>query len=504
MGKRASFGIVFVLIMALLAACGGGNNGANSGANGGGETSKAESGAAGGEETKPVLRQLGFQRNFDPNADPVAAFLEEKTGYKVEYETLPLENPDDKLNLLMANNEPYDILKLSGSQYNRLAVQGALEPLDGLLEQYGQTLLNSTPAEFFDNAKVDGKIYGIPEKHPRGFIGSALAVRQDLLDELKMDVPTTVDEFYALLKAIKEQKGIIPLTGFESIIPEISGAFGVVTSFDVQDGKLIHRLEGPGMKQYLAFMSKLYEEGLIDPEWPVNKADTIQQKFTTGKAGIMTYGWGIAPAVTEALNKNMPGARITLIKSLKGENGQIGNWIQGGGVSWYIAIPKSSKNKEAAMKYMNLKVEPELFQELAIGQEGAQYTVKEDGSKFPILPDFNEARGNSDWFMTSTNAAQFEELWLLRVRKDMVLYETFQDIQTQLSVGRSDPTLLAPPLPVVANNMQKLNMAENDYVIKVIAGAESLDGYDAFVNDWKAQGGADVIAELSAWYDANK
>ncbi|GGG17213.1 extracellular solute-binding protein [Paenibacillus abyssi] len=500
MNKKLSIGIVCVLILAMLAACG-----SNNGSYNGNSNPATGNGGASAEQEKPVLKQLGFQRNFDPNKDPVAAFLEEKTGYKVEYETLPLENPDDKLNLLMANNEPYDIVKLSGAQYNRLAVQGALEPLDELLAQHGQNLLKETPAEFFENAKVDGQIYGIPEKHPRGFVGSALAIRQGLLDELNMQVPTTIDEFYNLLKAIKEQKGIVPLTGFESMIPEISGAFGVVTSFDVQDGKLIHRLEGPGMKEYLAFMNKLYSEGLIDPEWPVNKPETIQQKFATGKAGIMTYGWGIAPAVTEALNKNIPDSKITLITSLKGEDGQIGNWIQGGGVSWYIAIPKSSKNKEAAMKYMNMKVEPELFKELAIGEEGVHYTKESDGKMFPVLPAFNEARGNSDWFMTSTDASEFEELWMLRVRKDAVLYATFEEIQEkQLSFSKSDPTLLAPPLPVVANNLQKLNKAENDYVIKVMAGAETLDGYDKFVADWKSQGGADLLAELSAWYDESQ
>lgn len=496
MNKRLSIGIVFVLIVGMLAGCGSDNNA------GSGKAPASTDGAV--SEKKPVLKQLGFQRNFDPNQDPVAKFLEEKTGYKVEYETLPLENPDDKLNLLMANNESYDILKLSATQYNRLAVQGALEPLDQLLSEHGQNLLSSTPEEFFGNSKVDGKTYGIPEKHPRGFVGSSLAIRQGLLDELKMKVPTTIDEFYELLKAIKTKDGMIPLTGFESVIPEISGAFGVVTSFDVQDGKLIHRLEGPGMKEYLAFMNKLYAEGLMDPEWPVNKADTIQQKFVTGKAGIMTYGWGIAPAVTDALNKNIPNSEITLISSLKGKDGQIGNWVQGGGVSWYIAIPKSSKNKEAAMKYLNMKVEPGLFKELAIGEENVHYKTESNGKMFPILPTFNEQRGNSDWFMTSTDASQFEELWLLRVRKDLVLYETFEKIQGQMSISRSDPTLLAPPLPIVSNNLQKLIMLENDYIIKVMAGAESLDNYDKFLSDWKSQGGAEMLTELSAWYDGNQ
>ena len=495
--KKAIAGLISVsLAFSMLAACGG---------KAGTETKGSAEGQQNVQnEAKPELRQLGFPRNFDPNQDPVAKFLEEKTGYKVKYETLPLENPDDKLNLLMANKEPYDILKLNGSQYNRLASQGALEPLDDLLNKYGQTLLKVNPPEAFENAKVDGKIYGIPEMHPRPFVGSSLAIRQDLLDELGMNVPTTIDEFYELLKAIKEKKGIIPFTGSESILPEISGAFGIVTSWNVKDGKLIHRLDDPGMKEYLAFMNKLYTEGLLDPEWPVNKPATVQQKFATGQAGVMPYGWGVAPAVTAALQKNMPNAKITIIPSLKGKDGQVGNWLQGGGVSWYIAIPKSSKNKEAAMKYMDMKIQPDLFQNLAIGEENVHYKKDETGKLFPILPKFNEERGNADWFLTSTDAKAYEELWLLRVRKDPVLYATFEEIQKQVPISRKDPTLLAPPLPVVGNNMQKLNKLENDYIIKVFAGAEKLSGYDNFVQQWKSQGGNEVIQALSDWYEKSK
>ncbi|GAB2693704.1 extracellular solute-binding protein [Paenibacillus thermoaerophilus] len=498
MKKTVSTLTALALTASVLAACGSGDS------DGGASASASPSGApAASEGPKPELRQLGFARNFDVNADPVAKLLEEKTGYKVKYEALPLENTDDKLNLLMANKEPIDILKLSGSQYNRLAAQGALEPLDDLLQKYGKTLLAVNEPETFENAKVDGKIYGIPEKHPRGFVGSSLAIRQELLDELGLQVPTTIDEFYNLLKAIKEKKGIIPFSGFESMVHEISGAFGVVTSFEESNGKLIHRLEDPGMKEYLAFMNKLYKEGLLDPEWPVNKAATVQQKFTTGKVGVITYGWGSAPATQAALEKNMPGSKITLIHSLKGKDGQRANWKQGGGVSWYIAIPKSSKNKEEAMKYLDLKVQPELFKDMSIGQEGVTYKV-ENGKMVPILPAFNELRGNSDWYMTSSDVKAYAEYWLLRLRKDPVMNKVFEEIQANEPNVVSDPTLLAPPLAVVGNNLQKLNKLESDYIIKVFAGAEDLSGYDQFVAQWKSQGGSDVLAAYNEWYAKSK
>ncbi|MCM0647577.1 extracellular solute-binding protein [Clostridium swellfunianum] len=453
---------------------------------------------------KPVLRQVGFQRNFDPNNDPVAKMLEEKTGYKVKYEALPIENPNDKLNLLMANKEEIDIVKLSGSQYSKLANEGALEPLDDLLKKHGQTLLKVNSQESLETAKVNGKIYGIPEKAARPFTSSAIAVRQDILDELGMKVPTTTDEFYTLLKTIKDKKNIIPLTGFESVIHEISGAFGVVTPWEVKDGKITHRLEEPGMKEYITFMNKLYNEGLIDKEWPVNNSAKVQEKFTSGKAAMMTYGWGVAPAVTTALNKNFPNSKITMFAGLKGKDGKQGTWVQATGVGWYIAIPKASKHKEDAMKYMDLKVQPELFKNLAIGEENVTYKKEADGKLFPILPKFNEERGNADWFITSTDQKAYEDLWLLRVRKDKVLYEAFEEIQKQMPYAVEDPLTKAPPLATVAKYSQKITKLENDYILKAIAGAEKLENYNKFVEQWKNEGGAESKKEANDWYATKK
>ncbi|WP_068774240.1 extracellular solute-binding protein [Paenibacillus sp. FJAT-26967] len=494
--KKIATGVIsLTLALSLLAGCG-------SGATETGATTTPDANAP-----KPELRMLGFQKtNFDPNTDPVGKFLEEKTGYKVKYETLPIENPDDKLNLLIANKEPYDILKLSASQYTRLASQGALEPLDDLLKTYGSNITTANPPEVFDNAKIDGKIYGIPEKHPKAFVGQVMAVRQELLDELKVGVPTTIDEFYNLLKLIKEKKNIIPLTGSStpSMNYEIAGAFGISAPFDDETGKIRHRLEDPGMKEYLAFMNKLYKEGLIDSEWPVNKAATAKEKFTSGKAAIYETDFASPPSLVAALNKTFPNTKLALIPSLKGKDGKQENWLQGGGISWYIGIPKSSKNKEAAMQYINMKLQPEIFKELAIGQEGTHWKKDEKGAMSPILPKFTEDRNNSDWFMTSTDSKNFGDMWLVRVRKDPLVGSTFEEIQKQASYSKQDPTLLAPPMDVVANNLQKLTKMETDYMIKAFAGAEDLANYDKFVQQFMSQGGSEVLKAYNDWYATAK
>ena len=92
---------------------------------------------------KPELKVLMNYMKEDPNTYPVAKDLEEATGYPVKYYTLPQDKPEEKLNLIMASNEAYDIiittnnLRVSWADY---AKKGALLELDELVDQYGANM----------------------------------------------------------------------------------------------------------------------------------------------------------------------------------------------------------------------------------------------------------------------------------------------------------------------------------------------------------------------------
>lgn len=454
---------------------------------------------------KPTLRFLGQYDRYDFNADPVAKVLEEKTGYKVNYESLPAENPDEKLNLLMTNKEEYDVMKLNNAQYFKLASEGALEPIDTILEKYGKNLKSVISQSSWDSAKINGKIYGVPEKASMDTVGTQFAFRQDILDELKLQLPKTIDELYTVLKTIKEKKNMIPLVlhSGESIISEISGAFGITVSWSEKDGKLVNRVEDPAMKEYLAFMSKLYAEGLIDAEMPTNNSSKVIEKFTSGKAAAMRLAWWSAPSVYTALQKNLSNSKVVLAPPLKGKDGKSGAAMSTG-ISWYIAIPKASKNKEDAVKWMDVKMQDDIFRAFTIGEENVHFT-KKDGAYYPILPKFFDERNNASWYLTGSHEKNYPAYWQARARKDVNLQAAFEQIQKESApVGKIDALAFAPPIPTISKNSIKLNKLETDFYIKVIAGTEKVDSYDKFLADWKSQGGADCIKDANEWFKTSK
>lgn len=490
-----------VLALALTAAACGDSGGKKEG------TASPGAGAASASATegpKPTLRMLMQYGRFDPNQDFMANYIKEKTGYTVQYEMLPAENFNEKLNLMIVNKEELDVMKLSADQFFKLATSGALEPLDDLIKSYGPNIEKSINADSWISTTISGKKYAIPETGSGISVGEELIIRQDWLDELGLKAPTNLDELYAVLKTIKEKKNIIPLTGSkDALYGDIAAAFGVpyasVSDWIDVNGTLVHKAELPQMKEFLTYMNKLHTEGLLDPELAINTASKAIEKFTSGKAAVYKLAWWNAPNTINALTKNFPEAKVSVVPFLKGKEGKTVLSVTSG-TSWYIAVPKYSKNKEAAIKLVNAKLETETFKGLAIGQQGVHHEVK-DGKYYPILPKFNDDLNNGSVFMTGVDEKNYPTYWQARVRKDPVLqsyYEAFQKNAEGSTVV--DPMSFAPPIDAISKNKQKLTKLLDDNVIKFISGSEPIANYDKFLQQWKSEGGADTIKAANEWF----
>lgn len=489
-------------LAATVAACGNGGDTQTSG--GSTPSTGGTAPAVDANKPKPEFKALLQYGRYDPNAEFVAKFLNEKTGYKVTYDMLPVENFDEKLNLLMANKEPYSFMILNASQYSKLAASGALEPLDELVNKYGTNLKSVIGQASWDGAKLDGKMYGIPNTGSGAVVNMGMFVRQDWLDELGLKVPTTRDEFYTMLKTIREKKNVIPLTGGKSpMVEQIATTFGLTTSWNVTDGKITHLVENPKVKDYLTFMKKLYDEKLIDPEWSINQSNKVIENFTGGKAAMMANGYYNAPTITTALTKNFPNGKISILPPLKGDNGKTAA-IGSTGISWYTVIPKWAENKEETVKYLDLKLDKEIFKTSAIGEEGVHHKV-ENGNYIPILPKFNDELNNASNFLTAVDEKNYPIYWQARVRKDPILTDAYTKIQENAKGSVvTDPLALAPPIEGIAKNSQKLNKLMEDTFIKFIVGAEPIENYDKFLAQWKADGGDEMIKAANDWYASAK
>ncbi|WP_135549714.1 extracellular solute-binding protein [Paenibacillus cymbidii] len=505
------------VMAASLAACGGnatkeqGSQGASSS-----PANAASPSAAPSSGPKPELRSLGIWMNADYNTYTVAKVLEERTGYKVKYDMLPQENPNEKLNLLIASSEPYDTITTGGASmykalYSDYAKRGALVDLGPLIDKYGPNIKAAISQQSLDAVKVDGKIYAIPTQTLSN-VASSLMIRQDWLDKLGLKAPTTTDELVTVLKAFKEKdpggnkEQNIPFTiaGNAPIVVNLAGAFGITNSWNDVNGKLLPRAYDTGYKDYILYMNDLFKQGLLDKEFAVNQGTTVNEKFTSGKAGVIAVDWSNVPSLTDALIKNNPNAKMVYIPALKGPQGKLG-LSQPTGFDRLTFIPKSAKHPEDAIKWIDAKLEKDTFRLMTIGEENKHYTFK-DGAYAPILPIFTDERNFASSYLTGSDEKNYPLYWQARVRKDARLFDAyaFLNIKEPANTKVSDVIGLSPYMEQYSKNSDSLNTMLNDQTVKFIVGVDPIANLDAFITKYKSAGGEASYNEVNDWYAAQK
>ncbi|CAM3191846.1 extracellular solute-binding protein [Paenibacillus lupini] len=511
MTKVLSIAASTVVLASSLAACSSNsNNNANNAAASNAPAATTDNAAATDSNANlPTLKRLDVFQGEDYANYPVAKLLEEKTGYKVQYDMLPQDNPAQKLNLLMASGEPYDIVTsyIDMALYSDYAKKGALIDLTPLIDQFGPNIKTAISQQSMDALKVDGKLYGIPNiiTYP---VGTGILIRTDWLDKVGMKMPTTTDEFQAVLQAFKDKdpggngSQDVPFTikGDLPMIDDLVGAFGMPNPWNDVDGQLVPRVLDPSFPDYANYVAGLYAGGLLDKEFVVNKDATAKEKFSSGKAGAIAIHWADIPGVSDALTKAVPDAKFTYLPALKGPNGKSG-FGANKGFDRLSFIPKSAKNPEDAIKWINASLESNTFKELAIGVEGTHYTV-DNGAYMPILPIFNDERNLANNYMVGTDEANYPQYWQARVHKNPVMFEAFDTLNNK--TADSDKILnelsVAPYLENYSKNNLKLETMSGDYTVKLIAGGEKIDGLADFQKKFNAEGGEASAKEVNAWY----
>lgn len=212
----------------------------------------------------------------------------EETGIRLKIVPVESVGWKEKLGLSFASGDLPDLI-IGGMDYSMAAkygMAGMLQPMNELLEAYApnaQLLLGAIPESKNNVTASDGNIYLMPAFNltARDMIFRAGYINQKWIEDSGLEMPKTLDEFYACLVAFRDNdvngngdpSDEIPLSfryNSESSGAAVNGilsAFGFVNQrHDVLDGAYVYVPMHENFRAYLAFMNKLYEEGLLDKE----------------------------------------------------------------------------------------------------------------------------------------------------------------------------------------------------------------------------------------------
>ena len=322
----------------------------------------------------------------------------------------------DIVNLMASASAPDLCYTYSTAMVNTFRDQGGIIDLAPYVEKIlpdMKKLLGADPAlqgkDFiYRNLQQDGKMYSIPSYRVALAIRN-IFIRKDWLDKLGLPLPANMEQFHNALIAFRDRdpgnvgrSRVIPLAtdaGARWRLADFVNNYLPANMSDrdryVYNANLGNRrISHPGIKEGVRVMNQWFSEGLIYRDFPVMRnADDILNIIKSGVVGAFSGNWDepyrTDYKILEELRRNVPGADFVPLDITN--NKEIYDKV-----GLQIFIPAFSKNRDAALKYLNWLSIPENFQFLQRGQEGVNHTLV-DG-----IPRMMTRPAGDPWFQNST------------------------------------------------------------------------------------------------------
>ena len=352
-----------VLLGSLLAGCsGGGGGGQAAGGSGAPSNQPAQSSEQPKAEGKKEERTLRIMAGVIGGKTPEENALFEQeverlTGIKVKWEK-PASDYDQKLLAAVGAGEKFDLLQISKEKMNLFIEQGILTPLTDKVQN--SSILsdpNVIPTAEWDQLKTkDGQIYGVFTKYQGGTMP---IVRADWLRKLGLKEPVTLDDYYTVLKAFKEQdpdeNGKDDTYGLTTAgMYEVQGFFsaaGLKQRYVEIDGKLDVPYSTDAAIPIYQWLNRLYEEGILDPNFATNDTGKMRNLFLSDRVGMITY-WDAWVGMLNNTRKQQDPNTTFEAKGLPGAADPNGNHMLRRGDPDVWVIPVNAEHPETAWEFI--------------------------------------------------------------------------------------------------------------------------------------------------------
>jgi len=233
-----------------------------------------------------------------------AQAIRELTGIELKYTIVASGNYGNKLKMLLSSKQLPDMFDstLTRSELEMLAKNKAIvnftEYKDELPNIKKLYLDNKENLELASNYVVDGNLYVVPGYNIARNINHGFMYRKDIFEKNGIKPWTNTEEFYQVLKKLKEiYPSSTPLASKiqGGLIGRFAAGWGLSSDMGItkymNDGDYIYSGTHEEMKNVLDFMHKLYSEGLLDPEFLTCTEASWSSKMTQDDKAFVTFDW---------------------------------------------------------------------------------------------------------------------------------------------------------------------------------------------------------------------
>jgi putative aldouronate transport system substrate-binding protein len=364
-------------------------------------------------ETRHITVEV-YDRGNDGGTDPtdnmytdyIKAGMLADHNVEVEFVAVPRWTEVDEINNLLAAGTAPDIcLTYSYPTIQTYADMGGVIDLQNLVVDNKNDLPHlwdwlGTSNMYWDKSVTDGTLWALEGKRANNN-RIVTYVRQDWLDALGLQAPTTRAEFYDMLCAFRDNAStllgadankMIPFScssdiGWRAALliesmmdPNITDKEFYVNGFD--DRKLTQN----GAKEAGRILNQWYNEGLMMEGFALTESSDEDSYMKAGYVGAFMHNWDYPFRNGEdSINANLarlvgPDAKFVAVDCFEASNGQYIKYCDSTAGDRKIFFPTTNDEPLASLLYLDWISDPAHIQYLQCGDEGVTHTVNADGS----------------------------------------------------------------------------------------------------------------------------
>ena len=467
--------------------------------------------------------------------DMISSILEDKFNISVTL-AKPDIDPDQKMGIMIASGDLPDVMQVERDAiYRQLINLDMLIPLDGFIDNgshYSQIVEQGTR----DLARVDGVTYGLlnfPVTSDHAVSNNGFAINKKIWEQLGSPKLDTTDDLFDYLMAVKaanitvDGQSVIPLQFFPGdwMVNLMTNSFGVNSLEGVVpiDGHLSLYLNDPRTVDAFVFMNKLWNNGLVNSDYFIEKSEQVMEKLTTGRVAVYGGNNITIPAFNEArltMIENDPGNDYLVIPPPAAAGvGHVYNNI-GSTMGWNsVVVTNTAEKPDRIFELIDYIFSDEGTLLSVYGPQGELYDEL-DNEGFPILTmglgsvsaELRAQLGLNQW--TLLGNTMFMDMAKLADNARRPVDERDWITESQIRVtyrhAKNDDAVLVgmatnpqEPEGIAFAAFRQLNEQHTPRIIMARTEAECLAAIQEAINDMYSQGFALVEAHKDAAFQNN-
>ncbi|MBQ4110205.1 MAG: extracellular solute-binding protein [Clostridia bacterium] len=316
--------------------------------------------------------------------------LEALTGLDLNLTLVPNSNYQNRLQMLVASKKLPDIgaLRLSTEEIIGLVENDVLVAFDehlDMLPNYKELFIDDKEAhEIAMSGAVNGHLYFASDYDANRDLNHGFLYRKDIFDKHGIAPWTNTEEFYQALKKLKEiYPESTPLVS-KYTIKDMLGYYGSFWDLDLDNNYTLNRQTGEyefsqttdRFKDMLVFFRKLYQEGLMDPEFLTSTEASWAAKMTQDGKGFVTFDWiDRVDLFYEQVKASNPDYNLRIGRPI-GPNGKYRKLAKTYSSGVFVT---NNDKKDYSLKLIDFLLSPAGAKLATLGIEGMTYEIGEDG-----------------------------------------------------------------------------------------------------------------------------